>query len=662
MTREEFFRSNEAAVSLLFCEKNMREFYGLSEGIRETFPVPSRAADDAHMVRWVHDMRPWVCRASKTGSMRDCTNILSAEAMDLKRDADGFVMSVRVKYHVEHRYALVFQAQGSPCVERGYPQGGTVPNVSLRVSTEQGLDPSFWRTHTLPDVVTVHLDYTVGVRFSTGGSSCKVSVMASGVSVLHERVRASCVNPECLFVYTKDSRVRGNAWGFRSDALPGLKRGVYAAGDLSECAVCRAVAVRIHGAAPEGWVTLRNGNCECPSCAEARAVECPSCGGWFDVCGSDWNSDRGECADCAAEGSDCSALSDDDDEDGLIHDYHCAPPLHFFGVHMHSGREVQGWHIGHEVEVGGASRSCGEKCRFNNETADLILHTEGVASDVPEVFFETDGSVPGGFEIITQPHTEETDSALPWEKWCEVLKNRGFKSYRFGEDEGGYCGHHIHVGWRWLGTDRAAQTESLARIYILFDYFWHELIKASGRKRVRYCGRVEVLHTGSGSREEQSRTAGLPVCAFGKADGAHVVPADSDDLRGVQWVDIPETYRAAHRKADFRSGDHGVCLNAHSRSTFEFRLGRGTLNPQSLRAWTDLCLRFCDNARAMREPWEAFSADKWLRGISEDTKEYLVRKGAFLFADCIREKAVSLGASLDASGLNTSLIAAVSEL
>lgn len=78
------------------------------------------------------------------------------------------------------------------------------------------------------------------------------------------------------------------------------------------------------------------------------------------------------------------------------------------------------------------------------------------------------------------------------------------------------------------------------------------------------------------------------------------------------------------------SGSHYVALNNGNYHTFEYRLGRGTLNAWSFFAWIDLVLTITKNARRITiEKVTSNDLLSWLGGIRESTAKYIYKRGAF---------------------------------
>lgn len=340
--------------------------------------------------------------------------------------------------------------------------------------------------------------------------------------------------------------------------------------------------------------TRTNGEWEIVYIRREKASEYPYCSdcGCY-VLPDYWRSDFQICEECERK-----VLSwDGDDEDELdnrqeIWPYHEAPQGRRDRMKMYGeGKSRFGW----ELEIGGAPRSSDPLCLFNNLVAAEMKRTSGIEDG--EVWFERDGSIShfGGFEIISAPHTVKDfwEKRDKWAKMLDYLSSKGFKSH-----ETGCCGLHVHVGRTMLGDTTARQNMSIAKIFKFYEEHWEDLERASRRKRFSYCNKAQTGH-------------------FAKKSSVRV------------WKLVTQ----GHGNGETEEGDrspHHLALNNSNCATFEFRLGRGTLNKASFFAWIDLCLAIARNARkiTIAKANGAETVD-WLRGIKAATARYLLRRGAF---------------------------------
>ena len=281
--------------------------------------------------------------------------------------------------------------------------------------------------------------------------------------------------------------------------------------------------------------------------------------------------------------------------DGIISSYHSNDTKqHLYGLLKdQSVADFKGF--GFELEVDKSIVNGDYKSLYNNIVANAIINNTGLDKD--EVFFETDGSLDNGFEIISQPHTidafyEKTDS---WKMMLDILSDATFKSHKAGT-----CGFHIHVSKTWFGSTERQQNFHIGKIYKFFDYYWNDLLKASRRdtSSTYYCDKNK---TNIKNREENRRHKTESHAWQAQAKYDHDTRHDSE----------------SHHRA----------LNNSNYGTFEIRLGRGTLNKASFFAWIDLVLTIVKNSSKGCN--KLISARDWLEGIKPSTAMYLLKRKSF---------------------------------
>ena len=303
-----------------------------------------------------------------------------------------------------------------------------------------------------------------------------------------------------------------------------------------------------------------------------------------------WWSDRFFCNQC-----DCYLEDDDDyygddecrwcheeEEDNVIEDY-CESHRHspvFFGEKSKDGKFAG---FGFELEV-----DCDDDNQDNNEdTARNLCSTCGLEEN--EMRYAHDGSLNYGFECISQPHTVKDfwSKQDKWRKMLSYLSRNGYTSH-----DAGTCGLHIHVSREMFGKTTEEQDNAIAKVYSFFDDNWDDIAKISRRSNFEYC---EKNYQSEYIREKRKN----------KFDG---------------WKMIAKN----------KSGNHYVALNNCNTATFEYRLGRGTLNAWSFFSWIDFILTVTKNARRIAVG-KVVSNDKvsWLGGIKESTAKYIYKRGAF---------------------------------
>ena len=280
---------------------------------------------------------------------------------------------------------------------------------------------------------------------------------------------------------------------------------------------------------------------------------------------------------------------------GIISGYHSNnTKQHLYGLLKDQpAKDFKGF--GFELEVDKSDIDSGYKSLYNNIVAHAIIDNTGLEKD--EVFFETDGSLDNGFEIISQPHTidtfyEKTDS---WKMMLDILNDATFKSHNAGT-----CGLHIHVSKTWFGSSERQQNFHIGKIYKFFDAYWTDLLKASRRdtSSTYYCNKNK---TDIKRREENRRHKTESHAWQAQAKYDH-------DTR-------------------HNSESHHCALNNSNYGTFEIRLGRGTLNKASFFAWIDLVLTIVKNSSKGCN--KLISARDWLDGIKPSTAMYLLKRKSF---------------------------------
>lgn len=283
---------------------------------------------------------------------------------------------------------------------------------------------------------------------------------------------------------------------------------------------------------------------------------------------------------------------------GIISSYHNNhTKQHLYGLLKdQSVKDFKGF--GFELEVDKSIVNGDYKSLYNNLVANAIINNTGLEKD--EVFFETDGSLDNGFEIISQPHTiaafyEKTDS---WKMMFDILSDATFKSHNAGT-----CGLHIHVSKTWFGSSERQQNFHIGKIYKFFDAYWDDLCKASRRdtSSTYYCNKN---NTNIKCREENRRHKTESHAWQAQAKYDHDTRHDSE----------------SHHRA----------LNNSNYGTFEIRLGRGTLNKASFFAWIDLVLNIVKNSSKGCN--KLISARDWLDGIKPSTAMYLLKRKSFIDA------------------------------
>lgn len=319
-------------------------------------------------------------------------------------------------------------------------------------------------------------------------------------------------------------------------------------------------------------------------CSENRYKDCYGDTRWIEAPDSYWESlYYCECCECYVDGDyywgDGECTFCHEEEHGIIEEYsesHQNEPV-FFGDYK--GKFAG---LGFELEV---DCDCDQSIH-NVETAEGLCSHCGLEEN--EMRYAEDGSLNYGFECISQPHTVKDfwDKQDKWRKMLKYLSDKGYKSH-----DPGTCGLHVHVSREMFGSTKSEQDRAIAKVFTFFDDNWDDIVKVSRRKSFNYCSK-NVLYDDNGSKKTK--------------------------------------YERWRKKISFGEGNHGVALNNRNRATFEYRLGRGTLNAWSFFAWIDFVLTITKNAKRISiERVTSNDLLSWLGGIKESTAKYIYKRGAF---------------------------------
>lgn len=90
-----------------------------------------------------------------------------------------------------------------------------------------------------------------------------------------------------------------------------------------------------------------------------------------------------------------------------------------------------------------------------------------------EIYTKADGSVPGGFEMVTHPCSLEYHESMDYEKVFGICEKHGFKSH----DASQSCGLHIHIS-----RDSFFSNAAIGGFIYLFHKFKPQMVKFSRRK------------------------------------------------------------------------------------------------------------------------------------------------------------------------------------
>lgn len=250
-----------------------------------------------------------------------------------------------------------------------------------------------------------------------------------------------------------------------------------------------------------------------------------------------------------------------------IHVYNCDPTLVFHG------EDDDGLFMGFELETQVPSALITEAAVY----AMNQLQTDEIAQ------LKNDGSIGGGFEIVTQPHTYQAylSNTKLWET-IDTLRT----DYKARSWDSGTCGLHIHVSRKAFIDGRHTHR------FIEFIYRNSEMMMKYGGRKSDYARFNDVW-----GFDEYDK----PIFTLeGKSSG--------DDLHG---------------------GDKYTAVNTLKRDTLELRFIRGTMNVDSVKASLGLAhalvwyTRHSDDSRDNWYDWDSFV--DWVTRGSEAYPELLER-------------------------------------
>lgn len=314
--------------------------------------------------------------------------------------------------------------------------------------------------------------------------------------------------------------------------------------------------------------SIRGGGYVCNDCRDNYYYYCDECNEW--VLEDEYDFDAEMCCDCA--NSQFSSSSGDDrtarSSNARVRGYHCAPPMRWFGECLPSWLSVMRGK-GVELEVD-ASRDAEIKLQRALNQLDALCGDR--------IYFEHDGSLNRGFEIITHPHTMAAFSEIPWKEIMDICTDNGFSSHDVGT-----CGLHIHYSRELFGADTETQDDNIAKLLQFFELYYDEIVKVSRRTsaQLQWAGKYNVV---------------------GKSK--------------------------VKKMAKDKVGSHGRAVNMANDHTVELRIMRGTLNYETFLACNDFLDTVVRNS--CRIGWsDTTDAHEWLRGLKNETKNYLRSRGAF---------------------------------
>ena len=319
---------------------------------------------------------------------------------------------------------------------------------------------------------------------------------------------------------------------------------------------------------------------------------CDDCGREFDRNSDGWITDangRRICQNCAENYSMCTECNEyfrteDMERDSygnlMCVDCYNEQDDNDYGIscyHHHHGYEPTFFgdtkgnslpYLGVEIEV--------DKGGQDDSTAEAVKNIMG--HDF--LYCESDGSISNGFENITQPATLEYHTSM-MDRYCEAFKMLVSKGYRSHNTK--TCGFHVHFNRDFFGDNDAC----IARLLYVTEKFWDELSKFSRRS-------IDNIEQWAKKYKKKPE----------------------EILEDMSVVYDHDRYHA---------------INLTNENTIEFRIFRGTLNPNTFLATLQLVnniVTFCKNVQDDKDlqsvEWEDFINTEELKEYWEIVKDRVV--------------------------------------
>lgn len=212
---------------------------------------------------------------------------------------------------------------------------------------------------------------------------------------------------------------------------------------------------------------------------------------------------------------------------------------------------------------------------------EAVDHLNNILGD--HVYYNRDGSLDYGFEIISQPHTRNALMSLDWNTALTKLVSLGYRSHDLKT-----CGLHMHVSRLMFGDTEQERTENIAKIIQFYGLFWNDILKFSRR-----------------TENQADRWA-----------KKYIMGHDKNEAKSIS-----ENNAGRYRY---------YAVNLANNNTVEFRLMRGTLNTTTFNATLDFLMTVAENAKNVTN---VTSLKQWLHGIADTTKEYMKHRKCFGYSN-----------------------------
>lgn len=258
----------------------------------------------------------------------------------------------------------------------------------------------------------------------------------------------------------------------------------------------------------------------------------------------------------------------DDNYSEYISEYHSQSQFKFYGDMKKRWNNL--WRgLGVELEID-----------TDNDRDEDILASRLLEIAENRIYLERDCSLDNGFEIITYPHTLEDFKNINWKDILKTCQDYGYESH-----DAGNCGLHIHFSRNMFGSNKVKQDNAISKVMYFYEKNWNDIVKLSRR-----------------------------------------TDSQINEWAGSFGINLPKD---AKRCCKDKNNVRYLAINNLNENTVEFRMGRGTLNIESFNAWIDFNKTLVINSRKIA--WkEIENKEKWLKGLSKETRTYLNRKNLFI--------------------------------
>lgn len=249
----------------------------------------------------------------------------------------------------------------------------------------------------------------------------------------------------------------------------------------------------------------------CEGCIDNNLYTCDECEGQY------WDGDDHYCYN-------------EDDMDGVIHEYGYKPRPFFFGK-----KPDERLYFGVELEV---------ENRSTDSTQDLAQMVQDTLGE--RVYLKYDGSLTNGFEIVTHPHSLQSfHKEFGWESF-QRFRQEGLRSWNTDT-----CGLHVHVSRDAFGIPYDNRTNNRA-----------EHIKSRQAHEIKF---IKLIYD---NERQICRLAGRSNPEFANfSDKGKIVPK-------VKWNDTV--------------GGRHAAVNTGNDTTLEVRVFKGSLQPARVLAAVEL--------------------------------------------------------------------------